>query len=457
MAHDSRDPASLRRLEPYVLAPAAIAVALCLEFLLSRSTSQPSLMALSLAVAVTTLYGGIAAGSLALILAALGVDYFLFEPKSFLTFGGRNSALLLTAYAAGWFLLALLVERTYRRNRFDRRSRLDAERLAAKADRLAQLTAALGQTRTAAAVIETCVQEPLHGLNADAGMFLLISSDGSRAELARAVAYNSDDLSHWNDATLDDRSPVSDAVGRGAPVIVESRARANAEYPDLPLALYPASCAALVAVPLMIGSRIVAVIRLDFRKSRSFSAEDREYLFSLASNAAQALDRTWQYESAQRARLDAESLRARADQELGERQKIEGALRTSETQYRALAARTSRLHGLTAALSESVTLHAVAQAVVHQGRVVVGATTGEVMLLADDRTYQKTHRLPAISRSGWRWRRDSVRPRPSKPVSRYSSARSANGRSASPGRPPSLLMAGSFRPPPCRSSSKEPQ
>ena len=46
--------------------------------------------------------------------------------------------------------------------------------------------------------------------------------------------------------------------------------------------------------------------------------------------------------------------------------------------------KTSRLHGLTAALSESVTLAAVAKAVVRQGRVAVGATAGEVTLLVDD-------------------------------------------------------------------------
>ncbi len=95
-------------------------------------------------------------------------------------------------------------------------------------------------------------------------------------------------------------------------------------------------------------------------------------------------------ETAQRARVEAESLRARADQELAERQKVELALRASEGRYRALAARTSRLHGLTAGLSESVTMHAVAQAIVHQGKIVVGATTGDVTLLVENGTQFET-------------------------------------------------------------------
>jgi signal transduction histidine kinase len=67
-----------------------------------------------------------------------------------------------------------------------------------------------------------------------------------------------------------------------------------------------------------------------------------------------------------------------------QRQKTEQALRSSEMRYRALASRTTRLHDLTAALSEAVTVDAVAHAVVRQGGVVVGATSGSVALLVEN-------------------------------------------------------------------------
>jgi signal transduction histidine kinase/ActR/RegA family two-component response regulator len=104
----------------------------------------------------------------------------------------------------------------------------------------------------------------------------------------------------------------------------------------------------------------------------------------LCSRVAQALSRTWWYEAVERARLDAESLKARADVELVERQKTEQALRASETQYRALATRTTRLHALTASLSEAASVTAVAQAIVAQAHVVVGASAGTLMLIAED-------------------------------------------------------------------------
>ena len=390
MVQDSRGRGSLRLLTPLLISPLAIAVALWAEIAIHAFAPQVSLTPLSLAVALMGWYGGLAAGLLSLILGIAGIDYFLLDPGTFWTLGDATDVLEFALFTGGWLAFCLLIQNTYQRTRQDHLSRLEAERLATHADRLAQLTAGLGQARTPSAAIEASVQEPVHALKADAGMFLLIRGDGARADLARAIGYSTEDVTPWNGATLEDRSPVSDAVGRGAAVIMESKAKSNAEYPHLSPALYPRSFAAVAAVPLVIGSRVVAVVRLDFRKPHTFSSEDREYLFSLGASAAQALDRTWQYESAQRARVEAESLRARADQELNERQKIEEALRASETQYRTLAARTSRLHGLTAALSESVTLRAVAQAVVHQGKIVVGATSGEVMVLDEDRTCLET-------------------------------------------------------------------
>lgn len=380
----------LLRLTPFVLAPVFVAAALWAELAIRDAAPIVSLTPLSLALAIASWYGGLAAGAFAVVLAAVGIDFLLLEPGSFGSVGSTQQGVAFAFYLAGWLAFALLVQQTFRRARADRNSRVEAERLATHADRVAQLTAALGQARTPTTVIEACLQEAVHALKADAGMFLLIRSDGARAELARTVGYGAEDVNPWNGAALEERSPVADAVGRGAAVIVESRSKCTAEYPHLSSALYPRSFAAIAAVPLVIGSRVVAVVRLDFRAARTFSPEDREYLFSLGTSAAQALDRTWQFESAQRARIEAESLQARADQELTERQKIEGALRASETRYRTLAARTSRLHGLTAALSESVTLRAVAQAVVHQGKIVVGATSGELMVLGEDRSYLET-------------------------------------------------------------------
>ena len=296
--------------------------------------------------------------------------------------GSEVSQIQLALFALAAVIAVLLALYLRRRVRRDRVARRTAERAATHADRVAQLTAALAQARTTAAAVDACVHEPVHALHADAGVLWLINREGSRADMARAVGYPAGSIGPV--FSLDGKSPLSDAVGRGAPVLLESPAAFTAEYGQRPAEGDSAGYAATAAIPLLIGSRVVALAQFEFNQPRTFSEDERTYLDALATRGAQALDRTWQYEYALRARVEAETQRARADQEITERQKVETALRASEARGRALAARTSRLHALTAALSEAVTLEDVARAVVHQGLIAAGASAGEVTLLAED-------------------------------------------------------------------------
>ena len=325
----------------------------------------------------------LAAYLLSLTVIALALDFYVIDPGRLFRVASLPQAIAFAAVIAVWLLLCFLAERLFRQMHEDRKHRHLAERASERAASLAQLTAALAQARTPRLVIEAAVQEPLHALNADRGQLLLVARDGASAEVARAVGF-SDEIPE--PPNLAAKSPVSDAIGRGAAVIVESLDAWNAEYPELEPKVGSKGFNALIAVPVLIGSRVVAIAQLEFEKPRTFGPEEREYLAALTTSAAQAFDRTWQLESAERARTGAEALRARADAELVERREIEHALRASETRYRALATRTSRLHSLSAALSEAVTLEAVARAVVQHGRTVVGAIAGDVTLLAEKGT-----------------------------------------------------------------------
>jgi signal transduction histidine kinase/ActR/RegA family two-component response regulator len=279
----------------------------------------------------------------------------------------------------GLLLMWLVVRTGHTRLRRERALRFDAQHAASHGERLSELTAALGRARSETAVLEAAVQEPLHALRADAAMFLAVSEDGQSATVMRAVAYDAvTSVAEQTEVRLD--GALKDAVQRRIPVFVESRTGNGTERADI----VPPSYAAHAAVPLVMGGKATAIVRLDFRSARHFTDDDKEFLNVLSRHTSQILERTRQFESAQRARTEAEGLRARADQELVHRQKTEQALRSSETRYRALATRTTRLHGLTAALSEAVTVDAVANAVVRQGNVVVGATSGSVLLLVDN-------------------------------------------------------------------------
>jgi len=375
----------------YAFAVCAVAVALCAELFLSKLTSSsPSMTLFALSIAISAWYGGVGPGVLALVSSAVAIDYIALEPGTFLSVSNRGQAALFACYFLGWFGFCVLIEKTYRRLHRDKDLRRIAEKAARHSDRLAAMTTALGQARTPAAVIEAVLQEPLHALDADAGAVMLTQNDGGTADVVRIVGHRQDAPTLPASVDLTEKGPIRDAVGRGAPVIVESKNAATSEYRGAKSVLSLSAYQAIAVVPLVIGSRVVALVQLEFSHARTFTSDDRDYLFALGPRAAQALDRTWQYESAQHARVEAEALRARADQELEGHQQTEVALRASETRYRTLAARTNRLHGLTAALSEAVSVKAVAQAVVRQGKIAVGATSGDVLLLVDHGTAFET-------------------------------------------------------------------
>jgi signal transduction histidine kinase len=335
-------------------------------------------LASGLAIAATAWLAGFGPALLAVLISSASADYFALVPGQWLDVGTALETTAFCAFVLGWIGIAWIVRGTRARADADAAARLEADRAAAQMARLADLSAALGRARSEAGVIETAVQEPLHALKADAGMFLVVADDQESAIVSRAVAYDvPTDLTDRH-IPLHDRCPLSDAVRRRALLTLPSRDVLRDGD------IVPSAYTSMAAIPIVIGGKVAAVVRLDFRAARTFSEDDKEFLDLLGRFAAQILDRARQYESAQRARDEAEGLRARADQELSQRQKTEQALRASETRYRALATRTTRLHGLTAALSEAVTVDAVAKALVQQGNVVVGATSASVALSAEE-------------------------------------------------------------------------
>lgn len=336
------------------------AVALALWAALALAGTDARVLAatpFALAVAFSAAYGGLGPGLFALFQASLAIDFFLIEPGRLFRDMSAPQGASLVAFIVGWGIFSLLAGAVVRQAHRIREACADAESASAHAARMTQLTSALAQARTPRAAIEAAVQEALYAMQAAAGALLLVSADDRTATVARAVGYADGAIA--DTVALSDRGPIPDAIGRGVPVFVDGRA----------------------IVPVLIGSRVIAVVQLDFAHPRNFDEQDREYLLALAHGSAQALDRTWQLEVAERGRADAEHLRAQADRQLAERAIVEQALRASETRYRSLAARTSRLHALSAALSEAVTTGAVARAVVTHGRTVVGATAAEVLLL----------------------------------------------------------------------------
>ena len=188
----------------------------------------------------------------------------------------------------------------------------------------------------------TAIHEPLHWLRGAAGVFFLLSDDRQRVTVASVVGYPLDERDSWNIADWGEGSPFSESLRRLTPVVIRSASTRPTEYAAWSDAGPWRNHKACLLLPIAMERQIVGFLQIDFDTPREFSTDDHEYIHMLCSRTAQTLQRMWWYESVERARVDAESLKERADVELAQRQKTEVALRASETRYRALATRTTQ-------------------------------------------------------------------------------------------------------------------
>ena len=292
-------------------------------------------------------------------------------------------SLLVAAVLVACTLLTFITLRVLKTLRRERSLRIAAEGAAGQSHRLAQTNAAFGHARTSTETIATAIHEPLHWLRASSGVFFLLSDDRRRLTVARAVGYTLNPHDSWEIDQWGD-SPFSESLRRLTPVVIKSAASRPAEYDVWSNAGPWDNHEACLVLPIAVEREVIGFLQIDFDAPREFSSDDHEYVHMVCGRTAQTLQRMWWYESVEQARVDAESLKERADVELAERQKTEIALRASETRYRALATRTTRLHALTAGLSEAASVVAVTRAIVEQAPIVVGASEGDLKLLGGD-------------------------------------------------------------------------
>jgi K+-sensing histidine kinase KdpD/CheY-like chemotaxis protein len=370
-----------------LLALALCGVSLAAYAYLERGTHTHFLFpTLYPAIVAAAWFGGFWPAAAATLISAAASDYWFLDPAPAFGIVDPDAIVSLTLFATGGLLLGLLTDGVHRRWERERVARVHAEQDARRAEHLQQIATALSKARTPAEVAESCVLECTYAFGAAAGVMVALDDEGKVA-LAHAVGLRESGIEQLRTLPLAaGTSPLGDALGSRDLVAVESRAALLARYRDEADAIFTREHQAVVAAPVLIRGRAAAVFALAAANARAWTAAEREFLQQVASRVSHALDRAQAYQLAERAREEAETLQARADRELADRQKAEAALRDSEARYRALAARTSRLHALTAALSEALTLAAVAKAVVRQGKLVVGAQAGSVTQLVANGT-----------------------------------------------------------------------
>jgi two-component system CheB/CheR fusion protein len=286
------------------------------------------------AVALSAWFGGLRAGLLATVLGA-ALAPCLFQTSLSVETLLRPAMVLSVGLFA--FVGVLLSWLTHERSRSEasvravreaeRHALQTAQAAAERVGRLQQITAALANALTTDQVADVIMMHALTAFGANAGVVAVLSDDGEKLVCVGSAGYPPEAAVRYARVPVSESFALADAVRRREPVILETAAERFARYPHHATLRAAGGDGAGVALPLLLKDHAVGALGLSFPRDRAFPVEEVNFLFTVARQCAQALDRARSYEAEGQAR-------ARAEQEVAGRKRVEAALELSERAYR---------------------------------------------------------------------------------------------------------------------------
>ena len=298
----------------YAVAVIASTIAGAVQYFLQPILGERFLLAaFPAAVVVAAWFGGYGAGLLATLTGSLTAVYFFLRPAQSVQIDDPANAASLLLFILVGLLISLAVRHLRQEMRVERDARTETERQLRRTASLQQLTATLSRATTPVEVMRTSLPELLHAVDATAGAVLLIAADGSECELAHAIGYADRPVTPGHKFTLTAPSPLADAIRRRE--LVESAAMLAVEAAPASGEPRPWVREGDLVVPLIAAGRVIGAAIVTILPPRLVDGEEGRFLLSAGRHTAQALDRARLYETAERARTEAEGLRVRADTE----------------------------------------------------------------------------------------------------------------------------------------------
>jgi signal transduction histidine kinase/CheY-like chemotaxis protein len=179
--------------------------------------------------------------------------------------------------------------------------------LAARTSRLYELSAGLSEAVTLDAVARVIVRQGKVVVGASAGSVATLVDGGTRFETVYGEEYGSHGIESHRRFAAEPGLCSTAAVQTERPVFVGSFVEWQERYPRSASIAADGGYASSAALPLVADGAVFGVLSFHFTVPVNFDDEYRALLTSVAFHCAQALDRARLYETAERARAEAEA------------------------------------------------------------------------------------------------------------------------------------------------------
>jgi PAS domain-containing protein len=211
----------------------------------------------------------------------------------------------------GWFQVRLLpapdsltvyfrnidAERSARLER-DENLREQAHRLLL-ADRLQELTDALGRAVTVREVAKAVLEHSQGALDALFAGVALLDPGASTLTFVSLDELPDRVREEWTRVSLSTPAPLTDCVRRNTGYYHESPEALLASYPDLAGTITSAGNSSFVNLPIPGTRGVIGALSMSWVEPRSFGADDRRFLVTVAAQCGQAIERARLHERQQ--------------------------------------------------------------------------------------------------------------------------------------------------------------
>src|SRR5918993_4870535 len=165
-----------------------------------------------------------------------------------------------------------------------------------RAERTQELAAALAGALDPETIGVAVIEHVVPALGANIGNVYLRSDDGRELISLAATGHASEQRGRWQRVPVDDRTMVGEVARHGVPIIIETWSERLARYPHHN-ELKADERGAAMGLPLRAGEESIGVVYLAFPRDRTFDADDRRFMTTIADLCGQALERARLYEA----------------------------------------------------------------------------------------------------------------------------------------------------------------